>query len=678
MIKIFGLVALLFCGTYANVPSAVFDNNDQEQLFNFVSKQSLSDATSIFQAASVAKVLGKSLPNANSYCDKVNKLSEKDFQQAFHALSASELLNCAEPSVSDILVEKLSDAVESETNVHKLQYAIDLYVKLASKNRFELDEKVIRSVVPRVSELVQKKGLSLEDESDSTEGSYFATSSVYRVLSTAYKTNKLGDNELLSVITVSETVSAILKEMESQQNNPNSVFVSDRSQKSTFEVTSRVVSSFLQLGPVLEQTVSQDQIGRLANYLLSNKNSYTSVSEAYHFVDAVASVSNNVVSVPISAVLEQSVLQQSSSGSSGYLTLSVTDVFGRFAVPFKVVAVRATMRGASAPVLSNQEAYPNSDAADNTKYKFNFFASKPEPGVYDVQYSIAPVGESKFPKLLSATRVVKVSTTAAVGELLVEVGTDPEKSSETVTVQPGARHGSVVRVDASQILSLSLEVKSSTTNKAIKPHQALVRFENTVTNEATYHALSQNGKVLKLSLKLGEKKVAESFGGSGKYLVTVIIADANLMAPTVWEVAEFDLTFPESSSSASKSSVYQPLKEIQHAFRQPEKRPSAAVSSAFTFAVLAPVLVLLVLLFRIGFNLSNLPTSPSGFLSSVLFFGCLVSIVLLLGAYWWGISMFQVLKALGVLGVFTVLIGNRALSEIQDKRLSNSEKQKKA
>jgi oligosaccharyltransferase complex subunit delta (ribophorin II) len=94
------------------------------------------------------------------------------------------------------------------------------------------------------------------------------------------------------------------------------------------------------------------------------------------------------------------------------------------------------------------------------------------------------------------------------------------------------------------------------------------------------------------------RQAAAEFGyQSGQYNVQLIVADANLVAPTVWTIGTVDFTFPQPPKSykpSESAAKYQPLTNIEHVFRQPEKRPPTSVSSLFTMLVLAPVPILLI------------------------------------------------------------------------------------
>lgn len=80
---------------------------------------------------------------------------------------------------------------------------------------------------------------------------------------------------------------------------------------------------------------------------------------------------------------------------------------------------------------------------------------------------------------------------------------------------------------------------------------------------------------------------------SGDYKIEVIVGDAVMTNPTVWEVGTVSINFTRPANPKPVRHVALP--EIQHEFRPDEKRAPMTVSTVFTGLVFAPVLVLLVL-----------------------------------------------------------------------------------
>ena len=81
----------------------------------------------------------------------------------------------------------------------------------------------------------------------------------------------------------------------------------------------------------------------------------------------------------------------------------------------------------------------------------------------------------------------------------------------------------------------------------------------------------------------------------------LIIGDAVISNPQAWHLADIDLSFPGEVAIDAKPNVdglqthiVEGVKpEIKHTFRQPEKRPPAIISNAFTVLCLVPILIMI-------------------------------------------------------------------------------------
>lgn len=111
-------------------------------------------------------------------------------------------------------------------------------------------------------------------------------------------------------------------------------------------------------------------------------------------------------------------------------------------------------------------------------------------------------------------------------------------------------------------------------------------------------------------------------------------------------------------SDSSSSRAVRP--EIEHQFRQPEKRPARFVSDLFTGLCIAPLLVLFALWSKLKVNVSNFPISISalGFHAG---FGAILS---LFGVFFWKLNMFETIRYLLPLALVTFICGNRLLRSI--------------
>lgn len=116
---------------------------------------------------------------------------------------------------------------------------------------------------------------------------------------------------------------------------------------------------------------------------------------------------------------------------------------------------------------------------------------------------------------------------------------------------------------------------------------------------------------------------------------------------------------------------YGKLEEINHIFRTDPKSGPRIISIVFTFAVIATVPILLGLWAGVGANVDHVSEAMSGAgLAHVLFFGSLVAMEGIFFMYYSSWSLFQVLPAAAAVGTVAFFSGNKALSEVQERRLA--------
>ncbi|CAK5081261.1 unnamed protein product [Meloidogyne enterolobii] len=103
---------------------------------------------------------------------------------------------------------------------------------------------------------------------------------------------------------------------------------------------------------------------------------------------------------------------------------------------------------------------------------------------------------------------------------------------------------------------------------------------------------------------------------------------------------------------------YEKLPEIQHQFQVSDSRPPVIVSDVFSAICAAPLLILLFLWFRVGFNFGNMK-----FPWTLGFHTGLSAIFGLYASHWLrsDTDMFETLKWLALIGSLTLFCGNRLL-----------------
>ncbi|XP_026527252.1 dolichyl-diphosphooligosaccharide--protein glycosyltransferase subunit 2-like [Notechis scutatus] len=249
---------------------------------------------------------------------------------------------------------------------------------------------------------------------------------------------------------------------------------------------------------------------------------------------------------------------------------------------------------------------------------------------------------------------------------LFTVDKDQSIAPKTTRVTYPAKAKGSFTADSHQNFALSFQLVDVNTGAELIPHQTFVRLHNQKTGqEVVFVAEPDSKNIYKFELDTSERKT-EFDSASGIYTLYLIIGDATLENPILWNVADVVIKFPEEDapSTVQSKSLFTPKPEIQHLFREPEKRPPTVVSNTFTAMILSPLLLLFILWIKIGANISNFSFAPS----TIIFHLGHAAMLGLMYIYWTQLNMFQTLKYLALLGSLTFLAGNRMLAQKAVKR----------
>lgn len=405
--------------------------------------------------------------------------------------------------------------------------------------------------------------------------------------------------------------------------------------------------------------ITKDQLLLFTNYLLSRKHVSTEKS-AFHLLSALGVLVNNHQLVPVTVSLQGPVMIERSRP----VIFNACNVFG---LPVSLSGVRVDIVpvGTTTPVIGNLRINQIQGAPQS--YFIGPDKLPDTPGFYNVVFRL----ESEDKRLIGLTGssiVVKLSDEVQVDDLKIGAIEKDEviTGSSLASVAPFSKHGKIIAADHTKRLYMSFSVKSRATGNLIRPHQVFVLFKHVDGTEVFYTADVQAGGKYLVDVNLA--KAYKDFEGlSGKYTAFLIVGDPIIRTPLNWPFADFTLTLPSIAPEVVPKSQrvnYDALPEIKHMFRQPEKRPPAVVSDAFTFICLSPLLLLLGLWFRIGLNFGNMP----GSIWTLFFHGGLAALFALYFVFWLQLNMFDTLKYLALIGGFTYLAGNRVLKAIADKR----------
>jgi len=408
-------------------------------------------------------------------------------------------------------------------------------------------------------------------------------------------------------------------------------------------------------------TLTEDKVIQFANYFLSRKHAQL-MSNAVNLLSVVKTLTTNQFHIPVTVSLAS---QVSVSESNPKVQVRVSNLLGQSIGKLAVTADTARHLGDDAVVLSKAkfEGVPK----DESLYELDFMGIKPARGFYSVIISVAPVKSDK--RLIGTTGAnveVKVTTKVSIEDVKVGIAEkDQVAATRSVKLVYPNKAANVLQADFHQKVSVMFQLQDQQTKDPMEVHQAFVRLtkENT-DQEIIFVAEADASSTYKFELDVGAN--AKDFGyQSGKYAVELIIGDAVVENPFSWNLAEVSLTFPEGPESKSEDPYrYAKKPEIKHMFREPEKVPPAVVSNLFTFLVLSPLLLLVIMWIALGANVSNFPFS----LSALGFHLGLAGIFGLYYCYWLTLDMFVTLRYLGMLAIPTFLFGNRLLSGIAADR----------
>uniref|UniRef100_A0A4W6D5B1 Dolichyl-diphosphooligosaccharide--protein glycosyltransferase subunit 2 n=1 Tax=Lates calcarifer TaxID=8187 RepID=A0A4W6D5B1_LATCA len=404
----------------------------------------------------------------------------------------------------------------------------------------------------------------------------------------------------------------------------------------------------------MEPPLKEDQVIQLVNSIFSKK-SWDSLSEAFSVASAAAALSNNRFHVPVI------VSAQGPTVSVFDSQLLVTDVMSQPLASANVL-VESAYAVASKSIILSQASFTLNDGV----FELNFMSNQPASGYY--QFTIAVTGDSR----LVANHVelkVKVSTEVAVTNMdLSVVDKDQSIGTKTTRVDYPSKAKSSFTADSHQNFAMSFQLVDVNTGVELTPHQTFVRLHNQKTGQEVVFVAEPDSKNLyKFELDTAERK-SEFDSISGTYSLYLIVGDATLENPILWNVADVVLKFMDEEAPATiqPKTLYVPKPEIQHLFREPEKKPPTVVSNTFTALVLSPFLLLLILWFKLGANISNFSFSPS----TILFHVGHAAMLGLMYVYWTHLNMFQTLKYLAIIGGVTFLAGNRMLAQKAVKRIA--------
>ncbi|XP_065811399.1 dolichyl-diphosphooligosaccharide--protein glycosyltransferase subunit 2 isoform X1 [Labrus bergylta] len=625
--RLFGwfLISLALAWSQALTPAHYLSLSDVSRLQNLLS-QHFTDLESAYYSVVGLTKLGASVPDPTEVCQYLkSQLDPTSVDSLFFAAETSQAISGCEIPVSNETRDILLAAVSEDSTMAQIHRAVSA---LSSLGLPLASQEVVGALTARINKEDNVMAITL-------------------ALQTATRLSQQA--EFGGILEEIEDLTARLDDL-------GGIYLQF---EEGLEATAMFVTAAYSLSDHvdMEPPLKEDQVIQLVNSIFSKK-SWDSLAEAFSVASAAAALSNNRFHVPVIVSAQG---PATVSHSQPTLQLLVTDVMSQPLASANVL-VESAYAVASKSVILSQAPFTLNDGV----FELNFMSNQPTSGYY--QFTVAVTGDSR----LVANHVelkVKVSTEVAVSNMdLSVVDKDQSIGTKTSRVDYPSKAKASFTADGHQNFAMSFQLVDVNTGVELTPHQTFVRLHNQKTGQEVVFVAEPDSKNLyKFELDTTERK-SEFASISGTYSLHLIVGDATLENPILWNVADVVLKFMDEEAPATiqPKTLYVPKPEIQHLFREPEKKPPTVVSNAFTALILSPFLLLLILWLKLGANISNFSFSPS----TILFHVGHAALLGLMYVYWTHLNMFQTLKYLAIIGGVTFLAGNRMLAQKAVKRIA--------
>jgi len=344
--------------------------------------------------------------------------------------------------------------------------------------------------------------------------------------------------------------------------------------------------------------------------------------------------------------------------------VKITDVFGAFTTPVKVILVRAFRSGKEEiSLLSNQELAlaPN----EKTVFTLDFLAARPDPGTYSLEFRVVPQAKSElFQSVSSTTRRVQVVAAIGLSEGNIDV-TDSTGKVASHSFQQDQTIKQEINAKNQHSLLITFKLKNLVNTRSVQVHQAFIKLTNRNTQKSKYFIVPQSGQGYEL--KLSGSKIGQAFNyANGTYDVEILIGDSFVSSSLRWIIAKVQFTFDGIPEASKTANIYDIRPEIKHIFRPAATLASAPISLLFTGAIFVPSAIFLLGALRIGGVFNTRP--DANFIYVVLFLGGIGCIFGTIFLYWLNLKLFTALTYIGILSIPTIFFGKEVLKSIAQHR----------
>lgn len=184
-------------------------------------------------------------------------------------------------------------------------------------------------------------------------------------------------------------------------------------------------------------------------------------------------------------------------------------------------------------------------------FELDLMSSNPGKGVYKVVLSATATDDSRLVGNAGALVEVKVLTRISIEE--TEIGTadaDQSTAAKLKKITYPQKLDSVLEADSHQKLLLKFVLRDTQSKELVTVHQAFVRLTHQESHQEIFFVAEPDvNDAYRFDLDLAAK-AKDFLHLSGRYSMDLIVGDAVIENPTVYQVAELQLSFASSSGPA--------------------------------------------------------------------------------------------------------------------------------
>ncbi|XP_002138871.2 dolichyl-diphosphooligosaccharide--protein glycosyltransferase subunit 2 [Drosophila pseudoobscura] len=561
-------------------------------------------------------------------CKKIAALHQESklnsFEKDYYFIGASKNLGCS-AKLDEALLSKVYSSLDSE-----LGSTQEIYYRLVTHKALgvQVSDTTQGKIVKRLQELLKKD--------DTLTGlGYGFNVAVQLGSGAAFIANRVED-----AIVQADEVDGKLLQFEGG-----------------LSITSLIINGAFGVAKAYNKPapVSAAQAVKFANYFLSRR-SVQSAKGAHVLIEALKTIGADEKIAPICVQL---IGNGQLDAQSPTLNIAVVDLLGKPLSPAPKIITAKVFHKKDNSLLAEKISV-TSKSSDKTTYVADLASLKPVRGIYQAELSADSV----------YTQTVQFKVLGRVKVQSLDVGiaeSDASAATRKQSVNYPSKLKETLSADTTQKLLLRAVLVEESNNKPLAVHQAFVRLYNKQTDkEIIFVAEQDSSKAYKFDMDIGSNGKNFNYQ-SGTYNIYLTVGDASLSNSFEWLVADIQLKFSEDREVKPKIPSG-PRPEIVHQFRVPDKRPPRIVSDIFTGLCITPLVLLFIFWGKLGVNVSNFTLAPSTIGFHVGFGG----ILLLFFVFWMQLNMFQTLRLLIPIAIFTFLTGNRLLRRLYALRNSKN------